>query len=363
VYADSIGITKIDPVTKNEIDTRIASLNSQTRTFFDIEHEDCDIYVLIENSRDLIQKKFSNQFTQKYFAILNKHPSELNDLDSAIVDYVYHPVNSDGFYSLPFKQHHNDKKRVLLIGDSFTYGMSLNNKTYSFANILLAKGYTVYNAGISGADPPQYLAIAKKYIPILKPDFVIVNFYQGNDIEYYHRSLKPHTPIQIKTNAGYLFMCPSGVYFNTPEEAFRFALVESSIPATTPFNKICSHSAIGTVLWKTLYESKLVKNIHPEHISCYVKEYSLSTETPPCIAEIESIKKIATANKSQLLVSVIPDLTHKEPNISYLLSQMFPHVHYYLSPLTEAETIKNDGHFNEAGHFRYANFLDSLMRL
>ena len=66
------------------------------------------------------------------------------------------------------------KKKVLMLGDSFLYGHSAENFTSSFANNLLAKGYYVYNTGISGADVTQYKAIADKYIPIIPMKEIII---------------------------------------------------------------------------------------------------------------------------------------------------------------------------------------------
>jgi hypothetical protein len=64
------------------------------------------------------------------------------------------------------------KTKVMLVGDSFAWGMSANPVYNSYADFLLAKGYCVYNLGIIGTDPAQYEAVVKKYTPILQPDVI-----------------------------------------------------------------------------------------------------------------------------------------------------------------------------------------------
>jgi hypothetical protein len=310
--------------------------------------------------RDLIQNKVNNQFAVKYNRLLQKKDS-LTQLDSALLYYVYHPVNKDGFCSIPFKTYSGGKKKVLLLGDSFTWGRTVNNITTSFANELLARGYAVYNTGISGADPQQYLALAKKYIPLLKPDFVIVNFAMGSDIMYTPREVKPFEPIFYRTNAGYLFSCPQGVFIESAEKAYQFIFGESSIPRTTFFNKFCALTTTGTMVWRLLFHLDLLTNEHPGHANYWEKVQSITKQTPFCNNYLDSIRKIADVNSATCIISAIPDL--RKGGVCNPANQphLFDNIPYVVSPVKTEGYSLTDGHFNDLGHFQYALFLDSLM--
>jgi hypothetical protein len=77
--------------------------------------------------------------------------------------------------------------QIVAIGDSFTFGWG-NNLGDTWEKVLARKlagnrkPTEVYNLGRPGADPQDYLDIAKTYIPLLKPRLIIVALLQGDDI-------------------------------------------------------------------------------------------------------------------------------------------------------------------------------------
>ena len=83
------------------------------------------------------------------------------------------------------------QKRVLLIGDSFTFGWGVElEKTWVS---LLSESYPeieFLNLGQGGNHPGDYVQIAKRAIPFLKPDLVFVNVLQGNDIHQLMRVIE-----------------------------------------------------------------------------------------------------------------------------------------------------------------------------
>jgi hypothetical protein len=73
-----------------------------------------------------------------------------------------------------------DTTRILMLGDSFTQG---NEVSQTFSQLLAAKlNAQVINAGIRGGSPLQYYLWLKTEGLKFNPDFVVVNFYLGNDI-------------------------------------------------------------------------------------------------------------------------------------------------------------------------------------
>jgi lysophospholipase L1-like esterase len=77
--------------------------------------------------------------------------------------------------------------QIVAIGDSYTFGWG-NNLGDTWEKVLArklaenGKPTEVYNLGRPGADPQDYLDIAKTYIPLLKPRLIIVALLQGDDI-------------------------------------------------------------------------------------------------------------------------------------------------------------------------------------
>jgi hypothetical protein len=71
---------------------------------------------------------------------------------------------------------------IVAIGDSMTYGVSAD-RAGSWPNQLGQQlGVTVYNMGLGGYGPLQYLHLARELAPTLKPEQLIVAFYFGNDL-------------------------------------------------------------------------------------------------------------------------------------------------------------------------------------
>lgn len=75
------------------------------------------------------------------------------------------------------------RPRVLLIGDSFTFGWGVDG-TETWAHLLQAHfpEMEVLNLGQGGTHPGEHLRLARKAIPLLRPDVVLVSVLQGNDL-------------------------------------------------------------------------------------------------------------------------------------------------------------------------------------
>ena len=100
-------------------------------------------------------------------------------------------INQDGFRGNDFKYVQTQATKIFLAGDSFTWGATAEPVTNSFASLLQAAGYYIYNAGIPGTGPAQYQQLVEKYVPLLKPDAVAVCLYAGNDLKPYPDPLHP----------------------------------------------------------------------------------------------------------------------------------------------------------------------------
>ncbi|MCA1632751.1 MAG: GDSL-type esterase/lipase family protein [Acidobacteria bacterium] len=96
-------------------------------------------------------------------------------------------INRLGFRDREFTLTKEAGTRVLVIGDSFTYGWGVSAEQ-SWPKVLEAslreRGYDieVANLGQPGASPVADAQTAVRAIPLLKPDIVIVGITQGDDL-------------------------------------------------------------------------------------------------------------------------------------------------------------------------------------
>lgn len=369
-FADEKGILKIDSTSRDELVRNIAQ--KQTKLTLNQAGE---VYELANDAINIISRKTKNDLADLYFKILQKPQNRRTEWETAIVNYIQSPINTDGFRSIEFRKYNHTKPSLLLLGDSFTWGHSAKNKTNSFADILLSKGYVVYNTGITTTDVAQYLAVAEKYIPELQPDFVIVNFYIGNDISYFKREVLPYHPTFYCTNAGYLLSCPHGNYLSK-NDAYDLAMTSSQIPVNSQsiLVKLLMKTVIGTRLYKAalisgsiyffpyLAADNLIEN---KNLTIYYREIKKNKyPTPYSNQELQQIKNIAEKYNSSYILSSIPDFSK-----GYLITTKdYPDLFGGI-PFSEMKVEQADYqsgsliHFNEQGHRKYANFLDSLIQM
>jgi hypothetical protein len=299
--------------------------------------------------------------------------SSTNTFDSLLLDYARLPFNADGFRSISFHPYSTNRKKVLILGDSFAYGMTARPYFNSFPDYLLAMGYLVYNTGIPGVDPAQYAVVVDEYLERLNPDVVIVNLYIGNDLMPFPRIPHPDRPHEHMTNAGFFTSSPLGTYLS-PQEAYSYYLSLQKIPTDTESHvtRICSKSAILSIIWGSGY--KLEGYGHPalddynEAQSAISEAARLSNTTP----HLQQIKARCDSFKIPVLHCIIPDRSDTSGNhdVYYrtdpeLLSKLFKEMPYH-----EPENIvtsdfygADDYHFSNKGHEKYAAFLDSLIRI
>jgi len=86
------------------------------------------------------------------------------------------------------------KARVVAIGDSHTYGVSAPRDGSWPQQLSGRLGEPVYNLGLGGFGPLQYLHLARTTARELEPKVMVVGFYFGNDIvdAYFMAHGRPH---------------------------------------------------------------------------------------------------------------------------------------------------------------------------
>lgn len=293
--------------------------------------------------------------------------------DSAMYrDYLLNPFNSEGFRSIKLSHMPQGRPRIMLVGDSFVWGMSAEPLHNSYSDILLARGFTVYNMGIIGTDPAQYEAIVRKYVPLLNPDMVIVNFFLGNDLMSFERKVKAGMPPEHLTNSGFLDSHPLGKYL-PPSEAYDFYFAYNRIPEieTSWFNKLCSRTNLLTKIWLILYEVGLVEH---EIRTAENQLHGIPDSTKALVTAryLAGISEVCRANDVLLINTVIPEkpfpwLRNRPFRISDkehdLLEIIYRGTEYHHPENLCANDYEDGGnHFNNKGSLKYADFLEIIIQ-
>ncbi len=359
--ADSTGIMKVERLAAETINNRLQHYIQQGGKTVEIaDSESVEVYNLAEQYLDFHNSDFRGAL--KDLTLSKYFPS--TQLDSAIAFYLLHPINDEGFRSIPFKQYNQAKKKVLLLGDSFTWGHSASNMLYSFSDNLLAKGYAVYNTGITCTDPVQYQLVAEKYVSLLKPDFVVMNVYLGNDVQYYTRKPIPYFPQMIPTNAGNLMTDFNGVEVTSVDSVYQIIADNVRIPSEKSwFNKFCSFTSFGTLLWRVLTKLNLADPYSDRFANVWRKGETLKLAKPDVNNRVRVIQKLCDENTATLLVCVIPYINQAKMFIGPRhFNGLFDSIPHFLSPVArDGYENRHDGHFNNIGHKEYSEFLDHLI--
>jgi len=363
--ADSSGIFRVSEEARIWIDSVIESERTN-KTYTTLRELDpslaYEVYSMSFEYLQLIHGQVSNPLADYYKNIQRKKVHDTDD--SLILEYIYHPINKEGFRSVPFHPYHGAKKKVLLIGDSFTWGHSAYFITNSFSDHLLAKGYVVYNAGISGADPAQYLALAEKLIPTLLPDYVVVNFYLGNDVIYFNRQPEPGVPIFYSTNAGNLISAPQHRYFYNYKDAYNFALACTNVPSYTFLGRMSYYSSLLTLPFYVGSKLGMKFTFAPEYRGYFNEVVANTLRAPSANQQMAAIEKLAHLHGAKFGLTIIPSigrfgkLTHPKDFAGLFAN----HLYFYPTSLTFDHYRRDDGHFNDEGQPVYADFIDEVIK-
>lgn len=153
-------------------------------------------------------------------------------------------VNALGFRGITPEEAAATPGAVLLLGDRQAYG-ELAAPELTFTAQMAAKGHNLINLAMPGAGVRQYRALAEKYVPVVKPERVIVFFSTSDDFE-----LDP--PVRPGLERNYwidgrpvLAASPEGAPY-TPEEAIRAANAAAA-PVPAPLRWL-RKSALGAML-------------------------------------------------------------------------------------------------------------------
>ena len=288
------------------------------------------------------------------------------DLDSAYIRYRTDPINSDGFRGIEFKNYQTTRKKILFIGDSFTFGFSAGSLANSFPDLLGMQDYVSYNTGMPATGPIQYAQVAEKYVPLLQPDVVCVNFFMGNDIITQKEDVVPHQFRSYPTNVGYIRANQNGQYFPDFQDAFDFNKSITYIPYTDSnrFNALCSKFIITTKFWTMLCKNNLLGQRNKKAFDDLTNNYIEAMKFEQVVSEfyLSKIKDICVANDAIFLLTLIPDKYDLEYNLIKDIPGLFGDLNYYMPDgFDESDFFGITGHYSRTGHQKHADFIKQQM--
>jgi hypothetical protein len=353
--ADENGVFKVDTsvvrIVREEAKAAPLEANDAALQAVNLKYAPELLSVYQDHSVEYRPDSINSELLRSVSLMANK--TALSAYDSVLFHYRNNPINQHGFYSIPFKKSSSNLPKVLLLGDSFTWGHSSSNKTYSFANTLLARDYLVYNTGISGADVAQYRKILELYLDSLNPNVVAVNFFMENDVEYFDRQLRSGIPIHFSTNAGNILGFQAGVQFETKEDAYNNVMRSMIIPQTSKVNKMMSKTVVSTLVWSGLVSVGVINH-----------EYFVGLKRPKrpeCNYDIIWMENYCASRNIPFILSVIPKLKGGKLEGPENVENLFDSITHHQPNMTVSMYNAKDGHFNDAGHLFYANYLQVLI--
>ena len=272
-------------------------------------------------------------------------------------------VNEDGFRSPNFSKLDSAKKKILFIGDSFTWGMSASPVTdHCFVDLVRNEtNYEIINLGIPAADPVQYSLLAQKYIPQLQPDFVLVIFFMGNDLMKQDRKVIPSEPFYYYTNAGALLADMDGLHFKTAQAAYNYFVNEKYYlhQPKNIFEKIISKSSLLSRLYSVRF--RIEEKLEFENM---VNDTRITKQY------LTAIKTVAKQNHIPLKFVLIPEVKEADVPIEKYIKKYKDLLSDsalqkdWLIPQNKKSFFNNypDAHLNNQGHRFYADYLKSFLK-
>lgn len=253
-------------------------------------------------------------------------------------------INPEGYRSPPFDEDCGNKARIMLLGDSFTYGLTASSMETSFAGRVRRAGYCIYNLGIPGTGIGQYLAQAQHYVPRLKPDVVAVVLYPGDDFQI-EPPVRPGLNRNYVTNYGLLpALTSDGTPISFDDAADSFAGFTSDDFAGK-FRRFCMATAIAKLA-----------------LMLFTENNDFVGDIPKAREQLRAIAEIAKENNSKFMLFVLPvRKVYQNPtnDRAHVLSELAE-----LSPLEpgpyDDEALfapMPDPHYNDAGHARFAAYM------
>jgi hypothetical protein len=240
-----------------------------------------------------------------------------------------HQLNQYGFRDDEWKtEKPTDKKRILIIGDSFTEGiMAEQDQTVKSGFIQKDKdgAYKVLNLGIMGVGMNSYLRLATDAISIFKPDVVCLLLY-SNDIS----NKKPIIPNDQLVAEKYNYFTPRllEIYrqiqgdspipfrFDWKKKSFLPSIKEKNFPWFGREELMVKHTT--NEVRNAMVEGK----VNPFKLNQILREKAGLLNQPQLEEAFNYLKKLEQEQDVQFLIAYIP-ARHQVTNYYYQFDKAF----------------------------------------
>jgi hypothetical protein len=264
------------------------------------------------------------------------------------------------------------KEVVMVIGDSYVEGCCPDNMSKTFTDIVnRTNKYAILNLGVAGTDPLQYELVAKKYIPLLKPDRVVIAVYFGNDLLTGARKPTPNIPIlyPFKNNKWIYSVAPveiagkEGYTFKSAEEAYQFYIDNYTLKGdkSNLFENSIGHSVILSKLYLGIRQG--IRHNQWQKIAATLPKRN---DTLLTYKHLRSIKDFCDSLHTPTIFIGIPQPREAEDagelKVRYqpYFKDIFWSVPYNLT-LKDYDGKEMSNHFNNEGSKKYAEFLEKAL--
>jgi len=259
-------------------------------------------------------------------------------------------INQDGFRGNSIEQvlKAPQAERLLLIGDSFTWGLSASPINQCYADLLDKSGFAVFNSGIPTVGPNQYAALANILVPEIKPQNVAVFFFIGNDLFEEKVPMKSHQVAYYKTNAGIFNAYINGRYEENYEVAYEYYKNKLKKKGNTrkiyaPVLNWCIKESVVCYMTYDAFRKLRTDEFKPKG-----KAY---------LDYLRDIKNVCEQNGCNFWLFVIPDYGKPiDPQLFEGFNPIMP------GNLSDDDYVTEDGHFNNQGHRKFYEFVSKELK-
>ncbi len=276
-----------------------------------------------------------------FMYVSQSHEGALSKASQIWFARYWPPVSDEGYRGAP-KTNTENKKKIIVVGDSFAAGHGLENVSDRFSDQLEQKmgtdKYVVYNLGISGLDTrDEYKKLVN--FPVQNPDALILEYFPNDvfgaatDAKLSLAEFKPYDDIKssLLTMLTMRFYFPNYIYWQFP-------------------------------------------HVPPASISDYVqKAYTDTTIINPHLRDLKKFIDYAKTRKIKLYVVMVPFLKNIDKSSSYTkpvelflkqnnIATIKLADHLADIPAEKRAVGKNDNHASAIVNHRIADLLYELMK-
>ncbi|MDM8540584.1 SGNH/GDSL hydrolase family protein [Desulfococcaceae bacterium HSG9] len=246
---------------------------------------------------------------------------------------------------------------VLTLGDSFTYGYATHaNKTYPYWVGQYLEG-TVYNAGMFSYGLSQMLILARRLVPVYRPNYLIVQYSPWLAA----RSLKPLAPV-------YCGRIPIPYFYYKKKEGMAlylpvFSTIVTELSIERYKNMPKGVADFISFLWNVgmplfIYDDVNMTLYAFKKFFCFLpnpptnSDYIIKNMPGVIKYTYDEIDRVAKKNRSKLVIVVLGD-RHKPINIPYHLlplDSIIVDAHNTL--LNRLQVADKENYFRQYGHWR-----------